>query len=64
MKTKKFNKKLALNKNTIANLGAKEMISVKGRGDTDNNCNSENPLTMCAVCPTRFCLPTRIRPCE
>ena len=63
MKTKKFNKKLAFNKSTIANLENLEMISVKGRGETDDNCDSENPYTLCAVCPTRFCLPSRAKPC-
>jgi natural product precursor len=64
MKTKKFNKKLALNKNTIANLGNQEMISVKGGEFTDDTCGSCYPQTFCMGCPTLICEESKIRPCD
>ena len=44
MKTKRFNKKLSLNKTTISNLNNNEMISVKGGLPT------ESIDTLCTVC--------------
>lgn len=52
MKTKKFNKKLALNKSTVANLGSEAMLAAKG----GNLWESEVEETACCSepghCPT------------
>jgi natural product precursor len=63
MKTKKFNKKLALNKNTIANLRSQDMNSAKGGIFTDDTCDSCYPPTYCLGCPTLICEESEIRPC-
>ena len=63
MKTKKFDKKLALNKNTIVNLGNQEMISAKGGIFTEGTCDSCYPETFCLGCPTLICQESRIKPC-
>ncbi len=46
MKVKDFNKKLSLNKKTIAHLEAEDMNQVKG-GATRLTCL----ITLCLVCP-------------
>ena len=63
MKTKKFNKKLAFNKNTIANLGNQDMISAKGGLIIDGTCDSCYPETFCMGCPTLICQESRFKPC-
>jgi hypothetical protein len=69
MKTKKFRKKLNLNKKTVANLNGKEMNGVlAGAGKKDSEvtictscnhtvCTSCNP-TVCASCVETECCPT------
>jgi natural product precursor len=47
MKTKKFDKKLALGKKTVANLNLKEMKVLKGGGFTDGEL-----VTCFETCPT------------
>jgi hypothetical protein len=65
MKTKKFAKKLTLNKNTIANLSNGQLGHVKGGCvDTYPSCPilpiSDDCVTLrftgCAVCPTNTCV--------
>ena len=48
MKTKKFNKKLSLRKETIANLKGKELDAVRGGQETIDTCAMTNG------CPTDF----------
>ena len=60
MKKKDFNKKLALNKKTIADLGNTEMNDVKGGADTDFPCIVETDIlctrdTRCPTCPQISC---------
>jgi hypothetical protein len=53
MKTKKFDKKLALNKQTIANLGTKEMHAIAGGAETQTAaCNTciYTCMTVCENC--------------
>ena len=53
MKIKNFNKKLALNKQTIANLGSKEMQKIAGGEETVTRvCYSciETCMTECPIC--------------
>ena len=52
MKTKKFSKKLELNKNTIANLGNNEMDIIKG-GEGDSHRITVCEKTIC-ICPTTY----------
>jgi natural product precursor len=47
MKTKKFNKKLALNKQTISNINNDEMNVLRGGDSIDT------------LCPVKTCPPTR-----
>jgi hypothetical protein len=50
MKTKKINKKLELNKETITNLGNDEMRKVQGGGITFKfSCACS--LVSCVICP-------------
>lgn len=59
MKTKKFDKKLSLNKTTVAHLGNVEMKDVKG-GDLTDTCKTGCPTITCPVgCPPQ---PTDICP--
>jgi hypothetical protein len=52
MKTKKFNKKLALSKQTIVNLGNYEMSNLNGGGPTTTEDLTGNPCIHCfSVCP-------------
>jgi len=53
MKTKKFNKRLALNKRTIANLEKNAMGNIHGGGETDA-CTDECTLPQSCIIP---CLP-------
>jgi natural product precursor len=55
MKPKKLNKKLALNKKTVANLDDKEMTVIQGGGFTDDTCGSCYEHTFCWGCPTLIC---------
>lgn len=53
MKTKKFNKTLALNKMTIANLGDGEMNRIQGGVSTDFQSCDSYCASICPVkCPT------------
>jgi len=63
MKTKTFNKKLFLNKNTVANLNDSEMKGIKG-GETEYPCFTEreslcNPSVCTTICFTQceLCFP-------
>lgn len=48
MKTKKFNKRLALNKNTVANLNNGDMRSIYGGSDTTpTRCIVTMDITNC-----------------
>jgi len=47
MKTKTFEKKLVLNKKTIAHLEAREQNAVKGGDKLTATC----PISYCGVCP-------------
>jgi len=51
MKTKKVNKKLSLNKKTIANLGNNEMNGVHGGGTLNSLCCIPSGFSICK-CPT------------
>ena len=59
MKTKRFEKKLSLNKKTVSNLSNVEMIDVKGGATQNvctNPCNTKNqcetlPITLCPTSP-------------
>ena len=65
MRTKQFNKKLVLNKKTVANLNAADMAHVKG-GETGLSCpvcdtivscyqtHCKTCLTLCVECFTEF----------
>ncbi len=54
MKKVKFNKKLQLNKETVANLNNEEMKNLKGGGPiTIINC--QTVLTICASCINTNC---------
>ena len=59
MKTKKFGKKLTLNKQTISNFNQDAMRAI--RGGTDLSCviectKTENPYNTCPPCPgTQTC---------
>ena len=64
MRTKKFAKKLALNKSTVANLNHGQMSGLKGGGwDTKITCPFCNSIdsceeTLCTICmsiPETFC---------
>ena len=68
MKTRKFNKKLSLNKETISNLRADELMNVKGGWrtgkctmdpywcDTYTECGGEtNGICTDSECPTWTC---------
>jgi hypothetical protein len=59
MKIKKFNKKLSLNKKTIANLSNDEMSDVQGggTGDSFEFCIVTVPDTTCmdSICPRVGC---------
>ncbi len=67
MKRKKINKKLALNKNTVANLGDREMGAVNGGGEWTvylTNCQWCDTLSVgdyciskAIPCPSQICLP-------
>ena len=54
MKTKKFNKRLTLNKKTVSDLNDKEMKDLHGGAGTFGSC-----AYTCSPCDTRFqtCLP-------
>jgi hypothetical protein len=54
MKRKKINKKLALNKKTVANLGDDILNGARG-GATNDTCDSCNGYTYCLGCPTLLC---------
>lgn len=53
MKSKKFNRKLMLNKKTVANLNTNEMNGVLGGGGQDDDylTNSCNPCAFTPGCP-------------
>ena len=56
MKTKKFAKKLTLNKNTIANLSNGQLVKIKGGvADTEHLCVPSFTLTNCDECPSYTC---------
>ncbi len=55
MKTKKFSKKLELNKETIASLNSKQLTDVKAGGP-----NVSYGITTCTVCNTYMCPPATI----
>lgn len=56
MKRKKFNKRLALNKSTIANLGDEALKNAKGGySDGAGGCFTEGPGPLCK--PTAKCPP-------
>jgi hypothetical protein len=61
MKTKKFRKKLNLNKKTVANLNGKEMNGVLAgagkKASEDTICTSCNP-SVCTSCIETGCCPT------
>jgi len=63
MKTKKFNKKLALNKKTVVNLDGSMMNGVKGGTDTYYTCPTGFTVcrtacvTECPRCPTLLTCP-------
>ncbi len=51
MRTKKFGKKLALKKTTVADLSNLEMRDVRGGGDTHRYCpDTEYPCYTCDDC--------------
>ena len=58
MKTKKFGKKLVLNKKTVAHLGSGELNAAKGGdpatviGQSCNWCYATNPTCTCKTCFT------------
>ena len=52
MKTKKFIKKMNLNKKTIVNLRNGELVNVKGGMSNLSNCECLN--TNLSVCPDRY----------
>jgi hypothetical protein len=54
MKSKKLNKRLALNKKTIAHLEEDVLNGAKG-GVTNDTCESCNDYTYCWGCPTLIC---------
>jgi natural product precursor len=49
MKTKKILKKLRLNKKTVANIDNRVMKEVKGGGETDVGCGTENVICLSLV---------------
>ena len=57
MKKKKFNKKLSLNKESIANLNSSELDNVKGGhnltvyNSCNPNCNTNNTICRTCECP-------------
>jgi hypothetical protein len=53
MKPKKFEKKLALKKKTIANLSNGQLGNVKGGIETDPNCTIVEPTEQ--SCPVTVC---------
>jgi hypothetical protein len=54
MKSKKLNKKLALNKKTIAHLADDVLNGARG-GVTNDTCESCYDYTFCWGCPTLIC---------
>jgi hypothetical protein len=56
MKPKKVNKRLFLNKRTVANLGNSEMNDVRG-GDITETCPRQCsvPVEACATLPVKVC---------
>ena len=59
MKTKTFDKKLVLNKKTIAHLGRGELHAVNGGGPTDPNTG----FLTCFSCETCAGMPTCVKTC-
>jgi len=61
MKTKKFNKKLSLNKATVTNLDLNEMNSIKGASkvvlcfDDSNECGGGGGTTACTFIMVNYC---------
>lgn len=54
MKTKKFRKKLALNKKTIADLGSKKMSGLKGGKILPSEKTCVTCVYTCVECPTHY----------
>jgi hypothetical protein len=63
MKRKKFDKKLALNKSTVARLDNHVMDGARGGDFTDGTCGSCYPNTYCWGCPTLICPDIRTAEC-
>ena len=55
MKRKRINKKLVLNKKTVAHLNNQVMNGIHGGLVTDDTCDSCNPETQCLGCETLIC---------
>ena len=67
MKTKQFNKKLALNKRTVANLNIRSMQKLRGGADTDETCTVELTCYTCVTCKPLICDPSLVctgSPCQ
>lgn len=63
MKTKKVEKKLFLNKKTIAHLNNGQLGQAKGGGPTTTCDTCETCLTYCS-CTCETCVPTGVDPTE
>jgi hypothetical protein len=63
MKTKNFEKKLTLNKKTIANLNRGQLAQARGGGETTSCYTCDTCLTYCS-CTCETCVPTGIDPTQ
>jgi len=59
MKTKKFSKRLSLNKKTVAHLATKEMGNAKGGASVYSDCTCNPPTESCqtwCIAPLSLCV--------